>query len=148
MFDFIGQNQDELKTSFITWTGDNSAHNIWAENNDEITEYTRNITQTLKDSLGPNSDIEVFPVLGNHDTWPVNVQDFSAPYINYPINHLLDSWQDEHWLSEDEISIFAKYGYYSKPMKFHKKGRVIGMNMQACNNLNWWLMDDREDPGQ
>ena len=29
MFDFIAENQDELKTDFITWTGDNSAHNIW-----------------------------------------------------------------------------------------------------------------------
>jgi len=29
MFDFIASNQDTLKTDFITWTGDNSAHNVW-----------------------------------------------------------------------------------------------------------------------
>jgi 2'-5' RNA ligase len=30
MFDFIAENQDILKTDFITWTGDNSAHDTWA----------------------------------------------------------------------------------------------------------------------
>lgn len=29
MFEFVANNQDELKTDFIIWTGDNSAHNVW-----------------------------------------------------------------------------------------------------------------------
>jgi hypothetical protein len=97
--------------------------------------------------LGPDSSIEVFPVLGNHDTWPVNVQDFSAPHLNYPINHLTSFWGDSHWLSEEEAQKFSEFGYYSKPLSFNSKGRVLGLNMQACNNLNWWLFDDRSDPG-
>jgi hypothetical protein len=43
--------------------------------------------------------------------------------------------------------VFTKYGYYSKPFKFDPKGYVIGINMQACNDLNWWLLKDRDDPG-
>jgi hypothetical protein len=39
------------------------------------------------------------------------------------------------------------YGYYSKVMPFNKKGKVIGLNMQACNDLNWWMLDNRIDPG-
>jgi sphingomyelin phosphodiesterase len=62
MFDFIAQNQDELKTDFITWTGDNSAHNIWDNTQEEITEYTTNITNTLKESLGVDSKIQVYPI--------------------------------------------------------------------------------------
>mmetsp|Transcript_12878 Transcript_12878/g.21785 ORF Transcript_12878/g.21785 Transcript_12878/m.21785 type:complete len:144 (+) Transcript_12878:840-1271(+) len=143
MFDFIGNNQDTLKTSFITWTGDNSAHNVWDNSNEEVFDYTRNITQTLNESLGPNSQIDIFPSLGNHDTWPVNVQDFSAPYINDPINHLKDTWNAKNWLSEEEIEVFSRYGYYSKPFKFNPKGKVISTNMQSCNNLNWWLLSDR-----
>jgi len=27
------------------------------------------------------------------------------------------------------------------------KGRVIGLNMQTCNDMNWWLLDNRQDPG-
>jgi hypothetical protein len=40
MFDFIVENQSELKTDFVTWTGDNSAHNTWNNTKEEITKYT------------------------------------------------------------------------------------------------------------
>ena len=40
MFNFIADNQDELKTDFITWAGDNSGHNVWDNTNDEITKNT------------------------------------------------------------------------------------------------------------
>ena len=146
MFDFIGSNQDTLKTDFITWVGDNSAHNVWDNTNEEITRYTVNITETLKDSL-KNTNIDIFPIQGNHDTWPVNVEDFSQPNSNYAINHFVDSWTDKNWLSNEEATLFKQYGYYSKPFKFNPKGRVIGLNMQACNNLNWWLLENRNDPG-
>ena len=62
MFDFIGLNQEELKTDFIVWTGDNSAHNIWDNTQEEITRYTVNITNTLKESLGAESKIQVYPI--------------------------------------------------------------------------------------
>jgi len=77
----------------------------------------------------------------------VNVQDFSAPNANYEINRFKDYWTDSEWLSEEESKEFAKWGYYSKPFEFNSKGRVLGINMQACNNMNWWLLDDRSDPG-
>jgi sphingomyelin phosphodiesterase len=73
MFEYIGDNQKELKTDFITWTGDNSAHNVWSNNDDEVTEYTSKITDMLNEALGPDSEIAIFPAMGNHDTWPVNV---------------------------------------------------------------------------
>jgi sphingomyelin phosphodiesterase len=147
MFDYIGNNQDELQTKFITWTGDNSAHNVWDNSNEEVTEYTVNITNTLKEALGPDSDITVYPIVGNHDTWPVNVQDFSKPNSNWPINHFKGSWTDTNWLSEEESKVFGEYGFYSKPFEFNTKGKVIALNMQACNDLNWWLLDNRSDPG-
>ena len=136
-----------MKTDFITWTGDNSAHNVWDNTAEEITEYTRNITNTLKESLGADSKIQVYPIQGNHDTWPVNVQEFTEAGTNYAINHFKQSWTDKNWLSEEEIKVFEQWGYYSKPFEFNTKGKVIGVNMQACNDLNWWLLDDRTDPG-
>ena len=50
-------------------------------------------------------------------------------------------------MSEDEVSVFAKYGYYSKPFAFNTKSKIIAVNMQSCNNLNWYLLEDRDDPG-
>lgn len=42
MFEEIASLQDDIK--FITWVGDNSAHNVWSNSNEEITEYTNVIT--------------------------------------------------------------------------------------------------------
>ena len=39
----------------------------------------------IKDAI-KDTDITVIPIQGNHDTWPVNIQDFSKPNSNYSIN--------------------------------------------------------------
>ena len=51
-----------MKTDFVTWVGDNSAHNVWSNTGEEITEYTELITKMLKDQLGSIPDIEFFPI--------------------------------------------------------------------------------------
>lgn len=73
MFNFIADNQSELKTDFITWAGDNSGHNVWDNTNDEVTKYSYTISDMLNKALGPDSKIAMYPAMGNHDTWPVNV---------------------------------------------------------------------------
>jgi hypothetical protein len=128
MFKFIGDNQDTLKTDFLTWVGDNSAHNVWDNTDEEVTKYTADISNDLKATLG-GFDIEMYPSLGNHDTWPVNVQNFDKPNSNYQINHLKETWNDKNWLNNIESDVFAKYGYYSKPFKFNPNGKVISLNM-------------------
>ena len=50
MFEKIASMQNEL--DFITWVGDNSAHNVWDNSNEEITDYTNQITLALKSALG------------------------------------------------------------------------------------------------
>ena len=149
MFDFIANNQDTLKTSFITWVGDNSAHNVWDNSNEEVYQYTLNITDTLNQSLGKDSKIQIFPAMGNHDTWPVNVQDFTKPNSNYAINRLKEQWLNDGWLTQDEAEVYGRYGYFSKPFSFNSKGKVISLNFQSCNDLDWWLWkeQDRVDPG-
>ena len=39
--------RDEIKPEAFIWTGDNSAHNVWDNTEEEIIEYTVNITQTI-----------------------------------------------------------------------------------------------------
>ena len=94
------------------------------------------ITQAIKDAF-KGLDIPIYPTLGNHDTWPVNVEDFSAPNTNYPINHIKDTWTD--WIGADAVAKFGEWGYFSVPFKLPggkvvENSRVISLNTQAGNN--------------
>ena len=52
----------------------------------------------IKDAI-KDTDITVLPIQGNHDTWPVNIQDFSSPNSNYSINQYKQMWSD--WLTPE-----------------------------------------------
>jgi len=43
------------------WTGDNSAHNVWSNTNEEVTEYTLQITSAIQYTFG-DDDIIVYPI--------------------------------------------------------------------------------------
>jgi sphingomyelin phosphodiesterase len=64
--------RDEVKPDIFFWTGDNSPHNVWANNNYEVGNATLNITLAIQRAFF-GTNISVYPIQGNHDTWPVNV---------------------------------------------------------------------------
>jgi len=76
--------------------------------------YTQLITSEIKKAF-EGVDVPVYPSTGNHDTWPVNNQDFNEPNSNYPINHFVDDWKE--WIGDEAAEEFAKYGYCSIPFK-------------------------------
>jgi hypothetical protein len=139
------------KPDLLFWTGDNSTHNTWATTEEEIDNYTLVITNMMKDTL--NSDIKIYPSLGNHDTWPVNIESFSKPNVNTSVNSVKDSWSE--WIGEEATKKFAEYGYFSIDFKMPDGtmagpdgSKIIALNTQAANNANFWLLGQREDPGQ
>lgn len=89
------------------------------------------------------------PIHGNHDTWPVNVQDFSTPNTNVPLNGFKQYWAK--WLTPESLKKFGEYGFYSQDISgvegMGANTRVIGINTQACNDLNFYLFKNRYDPG-
>ena len=87
----------EIQPDVIFWTGDNSAHTVWDNTEEEVTNYTKVVTDYIKEAI-KGKDITVVPIQGNHDTWPTDNQDFSAPGINYPINHMKEYWSE--WLDD------------------------------------------------
>jgi len=99
MFDFIATEPFGIPTDFITWTGDTSPHNTWANTKEEVADYVRNVTQTLKDAFPKDSKIDFFPALGNHDVWPINVEDLTKPNSNWDINMIKEDWVGQYWLS-------------------------------------------------
>lgn len=75
--------------------------------------------------------------------------DFTKAGENYPINHIVDSWED--WIGADAATKFSEWGYYSTEFKLPGgKGapgsRVISLNTQASNTQNWYLPGFKNDP--
>ena len=83
LLDYIA---NEVKPDVMFWTGDNSAHDIWKNTEEEVTSYTITLTEMIKAKF-ESTDITVFPIQGNHDTWPVDIQSFEKPGMNNPINN-------------------------------------------------------------
>lgn len=61
------------------------------------------------------------------------------------------AWKD--WIGDEAYETMRRWGYFS--MDFRKAdggivqrgSRVIVLNTQAANGLNWWLLGERNDPG-
>jgi len=61
----------DINPDVIFWTGDNSSHNIWSNTVEEVTNYTKLVTDIIKNAI-KDTDITMVPIHGNHDTWPVD----------------------------------------------------------------------------
>jgi len=125
--------------NIIVWTGDNTAHDIWNETRDGQLARIKKVSQVVAQYL-PN--IPVFPIIGNHDTFPVD-QFNRKPmdFVHYDdftwlLNGLVSAWST--WLPGDALETLQTGGYYSA---LAAPGlRVIGLNTQWGDNLNFYLL--------
>lgn len=129
MLQFI---KTDIQPAAIIWTGDNAPHNLWESSVDEVIASTKNITDIIKEELRDIA-IQFYPIQGNHDVFPVNVQDFSMPYSNEAIKGHAKEWFGFGWLDGESIFTFKKWGYYSQKPTFLSTQTlgntyVIGLN--------------------
>jgi sphingomyelin phosphodiesterase len=136
---------NDLKThdfDFIVWTGDQAPHDIWNWTESEVLDYiTQNSLEIAK--VFEETDIPVYPTLGNHGCFPDNVINFSnADWITKVAASAWSAWLPPSSLEQ----IKAKGGAYSVRNEKHNL-RVISLNTNACNTENWWLLANVTDPG-
>jgi len=135
---------DELpmQPDVIFWTGDNTAHDVWLQSVEENAYYTHVLTDRVKEIF---PDTPVYPVLGNHEFFPVNVQRFDG--VHPVIDKIAEDWAE--WLGEG-IDDFKNFGYYNIPMQGKNEDwtgyRVIALNTAVCNTQNWYLSTQNNDP--
>lgn len=72
MLEHVKKAHPDLQAVF--WTGDNTAHDTWKNTAPEAIDYNKLVTAKIKDTF--YGSVPVYPALGNHDTWPVNIQNF------------------------------------------------------------------------
>ncbi|XP_037914382.1 sphingomyelin phosphodiesterase isoform X1 [Hermetia illucens] len=129
---------------YILWTGDLPPHDVWNQTKDENLGI---IKDTVKQMSEKFPGIPIFPALGNHESAPVN--SFPPPYVNQvdaSISWLyeeLDSlWR--RWLPASVSHTVRRGAFYSVLLR--PGFRIISLNMNYCNNKNWWLLLNSTDP--
>ena len=91
----------------IIWTGDNTAHDIWKQNQ----EYNLHFTQFISEKLKETTNATVIAAMGNHESWPVNVYDYDGDREKSLIGGLAEAWKP--WLTQEAYEMQKEKGYYS-----------------------------------
>ncbi|KAK9876806.1 hypothetical protein WA026_015044 [Henosepilachna vigintioctopunctata] len=129
---------------YILWTGDLPPHDIWNQTKDENLKI---IKETVKQMYATFPNVPIFPALGNHESAPVN--SFPPPFISTPnisIAWLYDELdaQWRKWLPASVSNTVRRGAFYSVLVR--PGFRLISLNMNNCNNKNWWLLLNSTDP--
>jgi sphingomyelin phosphodiesterase len=132
--------KENFKPDLAIWTGDNTSHDIWHQSVNRNLENTKEITKLFQE----NFKFSLYPVIGNHESFPVNVYDFLSNRENFFDAELSNYWRD--WLGNEAVESIKINAFYST---FNEKLnlRILGLNCQACNPENWYLLRDPTDPG-
>ncbi|KAF2363499.1 Calcineurin-like phosphoesterase domain ApaH type [Trinorchestia longiramus] len=146
MLDHIRSNHPDI--DYILYTGDSVPHDLWRLNKEKNSAVINRVEKLLSEYF-PNTPI--FGALGNHESFPRD--SFPPPEdltVDRKFNNLwlynlmADHWQ--HHLPNANISKEARItGSYSALLE--PGFRIISVNTNFCNKLNWWVLYKNTDPG-
>ncbi|RWS25560.1 sphingomyelin phosphodiesterase-like protein [Leptotrombidium deliense] len=131
---------------YVMYTGDISPHRIWNISRSEVMNNARYVTNLFAKYF-PNTKF-FFPVVGNHESVPVNMfppPESSNPFsMNWLFDELYNQWQ--RWIPESSAQTFKYGGYFSRNVT--RQLRVIVLNTNFCARLNFWQLLNANDPGK
>ncbi|XP_013134905.1 PREDICTED: sphingomyelin phosphodiesterase [Papilio polytes] len=129
---------------YILWTGDLPPHDVWNQTKEENLKVLQETVVQMSDMF---PGVPIFPALGNHESSPVN--SFPPPYISssesniaWLYNELDAQWR--RWLPAGVSHTVRRGAFYSVLVR--PGFRIISLNMNYCNNKNWWLLLNSTDP--
>ncbi|PAA83996.1 hypothetical protein BOX15_Mlig006336g2 [Macrostomum lignano] len=131
------------KFDAIYFTGDLPDHHVWEQTREQQVDIYRNFTALLRKYF-PN--VAFVAALGNHESVPVN--SFPPRYIKG--NESMDwyypaLWEFlSPWVPSDQKENVLKGGYYTQLL--YPGFRVVSLNLNYGNNLNWWILQNITDP--
>ncbi|KAI4503369.1 hypothetical protein M0802_001591 [Mischocyttarus mexicanus] len=131
---------------YVYFTGDIIDHGVWETTlKGNIESLNKNYAEIYKHF----KDIPVYPVLGNHESHPLN--QFAPHHITkdslstHWLYHLVaDIWINSGWLPESTRATILQGGYYT--LSPRKGFRIIALNSNVCYCYNWWLLYQYQDP--
>ncbi|KAL1509127.1 hypothetical protein ABEB36_003915 [Hypothenemus hampei] len=133
-----------FEVDYIYYTGDIISHRMWNTSQESNSKTIQEFLQNLKTGF----NAPVFPVLGNHESSPLNqfVSNTDGVPNNLSTKWLFDLIQKEwsEWLPDSTLDTISKGGYYTVSPR--KGFRIIVINTNVAYNVNWWLLEDDHDP--
>ncbi len=114
---------------FVLWTGDTVNHHDFDQNWDLNINELEVVTSLFYEYL---PDIPVYPVLGNHDTFPID--QMNSPPSKNITDFMIKYWM-EPWLSPECKETIRKGGYWT--MLIRPGWRIIGINSLYYDSNNF-----------
>ena len=120
--------------SFILFTGDFSAHDVWEIQQDDISKITQISVDILSKEIG--DDIPIYPAIGNHEKAPPDVFFGSETVLLHGLSKAF-----KKYLTQEAYDDFSQYGYYTMLYK-NTNLRLVSLNCILCNSMNFNLIGD------
>ncbi|CAN7994787.1 unnamed protein product [Ixodes pacificus] len=138
--------RDTQKIDYVIWTGDVVAHDIWNTSREKTLAMIDYTAMSLAEYMGPS--VPVYPALGNHEGEPVNSFPLPGMEGNMSASWLYDALADRwsKWLPKHTATTLKRGGFYAT--KAFPGLKIVSLNMNYCNSLNWWLLLDSTDPAE
>ncbi|CAG0890356.1 unnamed protein product [Cyprideis torosa] len=128
----------------IIWTGDLPPHDIWKQSKELCLDVLEASVEMVRQAF---PETPVIPALGNHEPYPVNVNDppeldAGNLTVSWLFEKLAVEWQG--WVPEDQIPVLENGGFFS--VRTFRGIRLISMNMNFGYIFNWFMWMDLPDP--
>ena len=127
-----------LNPEFIIITGDIPPHIGFNESVSIVLEYQKAVADTFKKIVPPW--IPVFPIYGNHGSFPINQHNYL-----YSDDWLPGNFSKFWGFSPSQTSQLRNNAGYSVKYPYRNL-RLIALDTQTGNNQNIWLLQNSTDP--
>ena len=124
----------KIKSDFILFTGDFSAHHVWEVSQEDIIEATEVSVNEIVKEIG--NEIPIYPVIGNHEKAPPDIFFGSETILLHGLGRIF-----RKYLTKEAYDSFSEFGYYTM---LHKNTnlRLVSLNCLICNTMNFNLIGD------
>lgn len=118
-------------------------HALWATTKELIKSSTDRVNTLLDTTF---HGIPIYPVIGNHESHPVNLFAPNSVPDRFSTQWLYDALADEwaKWLPASALETVRAGGYYTVLVK--PGFRVVAINNNDCYTYNWWLIYEPSFP--
>lgn len=139
----IAAERSATPPDFLLWTGDHVS-NVDPDSSEKATEFCLKDVSDALHAIQKKlpASVKVFPVIGNHDSYPKYQFPKEGPYFVYETAATL--WAD--WLSAESLVTLRKGGFYTELLNPGSSLRIVALNTNIYYQYNRKVDVSVKDP--